>query len=82
MKYTFISKEGPGLVFGSGTETERTVTFNAHQLDTILEEFELFLKGCGFEFDGHLDIISDDVPEDKFSNSIAKKLDVDMDGRC
>jgi hypothetical protein len=60
MKYTFISKEGPGLILGSGTETERTVTFNAHQLDTVLEEFELFLKGCGFVFDGHLDIISEE----------------------
>lgn len=27
-------------------------------LPDILEDFELFLKGCGFNFDGKLDIIS------------------------
>lgn len=59
MKYTFISKEQPGLIYGSGTETERTVSFNAHELSVVLEEFELFLKGCGFSFDGHIDIVDD-----------------------
>lgn len=27
-------------------------------LTEVIEDFELFLKGCGFNFDGHLDIIS------------------------
>ena len=27
-------------------------------LSEILEDFELFLKGCGFNFDGKLDIVS------------------------
>lgn len=28
-------------------------------LQDILEDFEEFLKACGFNFDGHLDIVSD-----------------------
>ena len=44
MKFTFTCDEGPGLIRGQGPETVRSTTFNAYQLDHILEEFELFLK--------------------------------------
>lgn len=42
--------------------TTRTVvhTTNAVTLMEILEEFQMFLKGCGFEIDGTLDIVPDE----------------------
>ena len=83
MKYTFISKEQPGLIYGGGTETERTVTFNAHELDVVLEEFEMFLRGCGFHFDGQL-VISDTDEEKTCGGNCGscQCKEVDMDGRC
>lgn len=87
MKFTFTSDDGPGLIRGHGPETVRTVTFNAAHLDNILEEFELFLKGCGFVFEGHLDFIEDEVSQcDGFSCETCKckckESEIDMDGRC
>lgn len=32
---------------------------NAEDLSQILEDFESFLKGCGFVFEGHIDIFND-----------------------
>ena len=61
MKFTFTCDDGPGLIRGHGPETVRTVTFNGSELDHILEEFELFLKGAGFVFDGHLDFVEKEL---------------------
>lgn len=38
------------------------LTFHIHneQLSDVIEQFEYFLKACGFHFEGHLDIISDE----------------------
>jgi hypothetical protein len=60
-KFTFICDEGPGLIRGHGPETVRTHTFNAVHIDNVLEEFELFLKGSGFEFEGHLDFVEEQI---------------------
>lgn len=32
---------------------------DAVDLSQILEDFESFLKGCGFVFEGHIDILND-----------------------
>jgi len=32
---------------------------NSLTLDEILKDFEFFLKGCGFAFDGEIDICKD-----------------------
>lgn len=37
-------------------------------LPDILEDIELFLKGCGFIFDGHLDI----VPKETYAADITE----------
>lgn len=60
MKFTFTSDDGQGLIYGHGPRAVRTTTFHAVELDTILDEFELFLKGCGFHFDGTLDFVKDE----------------------
>lgn len=32
-------------------------------LEDVLSDFEMFLRGCGYFFDGHLDIINEDIIE-------------------
>jgi hypothetical protein len=34
-----------------------SVESSAENLDKLLEDFTLYLKGCGFEFDGQLEIV-------------------------
>ena len=36
-----------------------TKEFQAVSLDVILKEFQYFLKGAGFEFDGNVEIVPD-----------------------
>lgn len=43
-----------------------TLEFSADTLSTVLEQFELFLKGSGFQFDGNLDVINLDDGFDEF----------------
>lgn len=35
-------------------------TVHAVSLPDMVENFELFLRACGFIFDGHLDIVEDE----------------------
>lgn len=43
-------------------ENTRTVTHttNAVTLSDILQEFQMFLEGCGFQIDGTLDVVPDE----------------------
>ena len=42
------------------TPSEITMEFNADTLPAILEQFEMFLRGSGFFFDGNVDIIEEE----------------------
>ena len=46
----------------SGNETRNNVTFTFHadSLMQLLEKYQDFLKGCGFVFQGQLDIVPDE----------------------
>ena len=46
----------------SGNETRNNVTFTFHAdtLMQLLEKYQDFLKGCGFVFQGQLDIVPDE----------------------
>ena len=89
-KYSFIKEPDPDNWLTEGDST-LTVTFSKITLEDIVSEFEYFLKGAGFVFDGHLDIVPDDVFEcvsddlddvDQFFNNVkevAKKLDKDSE---
>lgn len=48
--------------FDPDVQSTTTKEFEAESLDTILKEFQYFLKGAGFEFDGNIEI----VPEDNY----------------
>ena len=51
------------------TTVEFTVPSDA-DLNDMLEQFELYLKAVGFNFDGNLDIVPEHSFEDTVSNSI------------
>ena len=44
----------------SGRSAETTVEFSTDYLPDILEQFEMFLRGSGFNFSGNLDFVSDE----------------------
>ena len=58
MKYYFVYKETDMM----GKETGKAIThqFETDTLTDILENFEDFLKGAGFHFEGHVDITNED----------------------
>ena len=58
MKYYFIYKETDLI----GKETGKVIThqFEGDSLETLLSNFQDFLKGAGFYFDGNVDIVKDD----------------------
>jgi hypothetical protein len=58
-KFTFIYEEEPFPYLNEGVTAKRTVEFSAVSLTDILTEFENFLKGNGFVFDGNIDIVND-----------------------
>jgi len=40
--------------------TKINMEFESESLEDILEEFAMFLRGCGFVIDGRLDVVSHD----------------------
>jgi hypothetical protein len=50
-KFTFISEHNTG--------EKITFEFNKEYLPDILQEFEMFLRGAGFQFNGNLDFVED-----------------------
>jgi hypothetical protein len=58
-KFTFICEE-QSIPFSDSASSKRTVEFNTELLDQILNEFEHFLRGCGFHFNGQLDFVNDE----------------------
>jgi len=61
-KFTFIKEPDPDNWLQEGDST-LTVTFSQISLENIVSEFEYFLKGAGFHFEGHLDFVPEDVFE-------------------
>jgi hypothetical protein len=45
-----------------------TLEFTAEQLPDVVGNFELFLKGSGFVFMGHVDITEDSTTDNSYSN--------------
>jgi hypothetical protein len=54
MKYTLTCEQG---------SFKTTTEFEEDFLPSVLENMQLFLKGCGFYFDGTLDIINEETEE-------------------
>lgn len=65
MKFTLRAETGEGFQVRPGEltmskPTSTTREFDCDYLPEVLEEIEIFLKGCGYHFDGTLDIIKED----------------------
>ena len=58
-KFTFVCQE-EAMPFSDVVSSKRTVEFNAVSLNKIVSEFEHFLRGCGFFFEGQLDFVNDE----------------------
>lgn len=58
-KFTFVCQE-EAMPFSDVVSSKRTVEFTADSLSQIVSEFEHFLRGCGFFFEGQLDFVNDD----------------------
>jgi len=65
-KYTFTSNFVPDGVDRSNSAVKITHEFEADTIEEVCSQFEDFLRGAGFHFDGHLDIV-DDCPVEKDS---------------
>lgn len=50
--YLSLTDRNPG--------TRIDMEFEGETLDDILEEFSMFLRGCGFVIDGRLDVVPHD----------------------
>jgi hypothetical protein len=59
-KFTFIC-EDEAMPWSAGITSKKTVEFSGENLNEIISEFELFLKGCGFNFEGQLDLVNTDA---------------------
>jgi len=64
-----------------------THEFEKVLLSDVLTHMQDFLKGCGFVFDGTLDIVEEDAPDvyayETFEKPTQEELkDTDLDGRC
>ena len=48
----------------NGDVIEHKIASDEVTLSEVLEQFEYFLKGCSYVFDGHVDIINDEEDND------------------
>ena len=47
-----------------GVASKHSTEFRADTLETMLENFEMFLRGAGFQFDGVIDVVESDDDRD------------------
>lgn len=68
-KYTFTCEHFDYNIWNSDKEqvaSKSTMEFKADDLVTVLENFESFLRGSGFFFDGCIDVVND--TEDEYTD--------------
>jgi len=58
MKFKFTGEYEP-MPFQDAIASKRKIEFEAESLGSILEQFEMFLRGCGYVFEGQIDIVDD-----------------------
>ena len=72
-KFTFINERFDYDEY-TGDETnivsKTTREFRAHHLESILDEMTDFLRGAGYHFDGHLDVVSYESKIDEFDKEL------------
>jgi hypothetical protein len=77
-KFTFICEDEP-MPFADAIVTKKTFEFSADQLESVIDEFETFLRGCGFHLGGYLEIVEpnqkivEDNDLDKYTENLFTK---------
>ena len=64
MKFKFTGEYEP-MPFQDAIASKRKIEFEADSLSHILEQFEMFLRGCGYVFEGQIDIVNDFAEQDE-----------------
>jgi len=59
MKFTLNCERKEDTLFKQKA-AKNSLEFEAETLPEVLEEIERFLRGCGYHFDGQLDITKDE----------------------
>jgi hypothetical protein len=76
MKFTLMCDYGDG--------DKITHEFNTVFIGDVILRMQDFLKGCGFGFDGELEIVDYETP-DPYVPDVGEKptqMELDLDGRC
>lgn len=60
MKFKFIG-EFESIPFQNEIASRRKIEFEAEDLSDIIEQFEMFLRGCGYTINGSLGIVEDEI---------------------
>lgn len=70
----------PSFTFKCDHGDGKVVTFDINEdfLDEIITDFEYFLKGCGFHFDGRLEFVNDETIVQE-QESVFKDNNMNMD---
>ena len=58
MKFKFTGEYEP-MPFQDAISSKRKIEFTADSLSHVLEQFEMLLRGCGYVFEGQIDIVDD-----------------------
>jgi len=74
-KFTFISEDLDLNGFKSGSKL--TKDFSCEYLDDVISEFEMFLRGAGYHFEGTLDIVENTKPNSRITpEKFSKETDM------
>ena len=72
-KFTFICEDEP-MPFSNGSITKKTFEFECVHIDDVVAEFETFLRGCGFHFEGRLELCNNEQTNDNDLDAYTEKL--------
>ena len=75
-KFTFISEDLD--LNGYRTGSKLTKEFTVDSLDDVVSEFDMFIRGSGYSFDGKLEICPQDPQEDRFILTGSDNSDLDL----
>ena len=86
MKFVFTAEHEAPLydrINSNHRGTKLTMEFSAEGLEVVLAEFQDFLRGLGFHFDGQLEIVNDtDANTIELVQKSFNDDPEDDDGRC
>jgi hypothetical protein len=66
-KFTFTCVDD-AIPWAGQVTTKRTFEFEAVHIDSVIDEFQYFLKGCGFHLGGNLEIVPDEIATEDEDN--------------